>query len=266
MSLVHIQSKEYFQAKGASNSALNALSKCPAALFVKKEDTKAMAFGRAVHCYVIEGDSAFAEAFAVAPVYKRTNAGKALRAEFEAMNDGKEIITSEDMSTIIGIRASVMAHPVAAALLKCGSSEVSAFFKLKSAEGVEVECKSRFDFLPLNMPVIVDLKTTEDASPEGFRRSVVNYGYHQQAAFYLDGINAADSGAEPYDSFAFIAVEKKEPYRCEVYTLSPEFIERGRSRYKRLLDEYAKIKSTGIAPAYLSAEVIELDAPGWLID
>ena len=49
--------------------------------------------------------------------------------------------------------------------------------------------KVRPDGLCKNYPVIVDLKTTADASYSGFQRSVERFGYHVSAAMYMEGVN-----------------------------------------------------------------------------
>lgn len=56
---------------------------------------------------------------------------------------------------------------------------------------------------------IIELKTTANASPAAFARSVINYGYHYQAAGYrlLTGIN----------DYIWIAQEKTPPYLLAIY-------------------------------------------------
>ena len=61
-------------------------------------------------------------------------------------------------------------------------------------------------------------------------RSSYKYGYHRQAAFYMDGFNA--------DEFWFAVVEKEAPYRTGLYQASEEFINNGRREIGELLDRY----------------------------
>ena len=93
-----------------------------------------------------------------------------------------------------------------------------------------VRCKGKVDIL--NGNTIVDIKTTQDASFEAFRRSAYKYGYNRQAAFYLDGFGAKE--------FVFIVIEKKAPYNIGVYHCSDDFIESGRDEYSSLLMDYKK--------------------------
>ena len=92
-----------------------------------------------------------------------------------------------------------------------------------------VMCKARIDRTRLDASKIVDLKTTDNASKRKFLRSIIDYGYHRQAAFYLDG-----SGAK---RFTIIAVESSPPHGVAVYDLSDEFIELGRRAYKFALKQ-----------------------------
>ena len=90
-------------------------------------------------------------------------------------------------------------------------------------------CRCRPDFWRED-DIIVDVKTTEDASPEEFSRSLAKWRYHVQAPFYMDGIELA-TGRRP-KGFVFLVVEKKPPYAVAAYTLDPESIELGRSEYR----------------------------------
>ena len=77
---------------------------------------------------------------------------------------------------------------------------------------------------------IIDIKTTSDKSLSSFKSSAYKYGYHRQAAFYLDGFQAKE--------FIFVVIEKKAPYNVGVYIAGEDFINRGRSEYFELLTIY----------------------------
>jgi hypothetical protein len=96
----------------------------------------------------------------------------------------------------------------------------------REAEGVEMSllwtdpdtgarCKARIDLI--DGRTAVDIKTTQDASPDGFRRSVEKYAYDFQAAWYLRGLNAV--GVE-VDRFVFAAVETREPHAAGLYDIN----------------------------------------------
>lgn len=126
-------------------------------------------------------------------------------------------------------------------------------------ERSSVWCKALIDgYLPGRW--IVDIKTTRDASPLGFQRSIVRYGYHIQAAFYQHAIDAVTGdGLLP---FYIIALETSDPPQLAVYHMSDEAIDIGRQEYHRLLGEYAACKRHDIWPSY-ATDIQEIGLPPW---
>ena len=251
---------EYHALEGyVSNSYLSRLDACPAAGKVKQEETDAMTFGRAFHCFVLDGMTVFSRDVAVLPPMNlRKNDGKAEYAAFCDVHQGKAIITEADLSTIVEMDKSVKAHPLARNLIGTGTNEVSIFWE-DSFSGLP--CKARPD-KDAGQSTLVDLKKTRDASLRGFQRSILSFGYHRQAAFYLDGMTAVTG--EDHNIFAFIAVEDKPPYRTEVYTLSQEFIEFGRVDYRRLITLENSCRARNEWPNYTNPGAIEIELPGYI--
>jgi len=70
-------------------------------------------------------------------------------------------------------------------------------------------------------PVIVDLKSTRNASLEEFQRDIGNRRYHFQAATYVRG---ARSLGWPRPKWMFVCVENEEPFGVATYELKPETI------------------------------------------
>jgi exodeoxyribonuclease VIII len=111
-------------------------------------------------------------------------------------------------------------------------------------EGAEVEAsyywrdpgsnlllKARPDLVNKKKRILLDFKTTTDASFNSFRRSIANFSYDIQSAFYLDGVNAA-LGTD-FNRFIFVAVEKQAPYEIALYELDEASIDVGRDLYKQ---------------------------------
>ncbi len=245
-----------------SKSYLKRLDKCPAAAKVPQEDTPAMAFGRASHVFLLEGEDAFVKECAVIPagIDRRTKAGKEDWAHFEVMNQGKTIITAEELRKIIEMRQALLKHPFAPKLLADGVSEQTVIWM---DQDTEIACKCRPDRIPSgNKGVLVDLKTCSCAGEYEFCRDVVKYGYDLQAAFYLDGIREATGTY--FDAFCFIALSKEPPYQTEVYILDGEFIQYGRDEYRRLLRIEAGCRKAGLYPNYVNAGLSTLYKPNYL--
>ncbi|MEI6730648.1 MAG: PD-(D/E)XK nuclease-like domain-containing protein, partial [Pseudomonadota bacterium] len=100
----------------------------------------------------------------------------------------------------------------------------------------------------------------EDASPEAFEKSIWNYGYHKQAAFYSDGFDEV-YGKKP-EAFIFIAVEKKPPYAVSVGMLPSDYIEFGRRANAENLRTYADCLKTNEWSGY-DDEIRIFNPPAW---
>lgn len=74
--------------------------------------------------------------------------------------------------------------------------------------------------------MIVDIKTTRDATEEGFARQALSLGYHIQAHSYWQAIELLTG--RPPDIYAIICVHNAWPYEVAVYLLSADWIELGR--------------------------------------
>lgn len=255
-----IPNKEYHSMEGyVSNSYLSRLDKCPAAAKVEQAETPAMTFGAALHCLLLEGDEAFLREYIVPPKLDlRTNAGKQMAADIKAA--GLVLITEPDFECMKGIVISVMTHPVAGVMMKEGKSEQSVFW---TDPETGLPCKCRPDRIPDgDKGVVVDIKTTTDASYRAFSNDVIRRGYHRQASFYLNGYNAA-SGMTA-DAFVFIVCEKEPPFRVEVYAMSTDFVEYGKAEVRRLLLIEKACREGNYWPHYVTSDIRELYVPGWV--
>lgn len=179
-------------------------------------------------------------------------------AEWTENNPGRIVLTPETWDQLHAMANAVHSHPAAGALLTgCpGEAEKSVYWN-DAITGVL--CRCRPDWWR-DDNVIVDLKTTEDASPEGFAKSMANYRYDVQAAYYLDGVQQA-TGKRP-KAFVFIAVEKKPPYGVGVYVLDSDSLELGRAQYQNDLRIYAECVRTGEWPGY-GDKIQTISLPAW---
>lgn len=79
-----------------------------------------------------------------------------------------------------------------------------------------LKCKTRPDVIMLSKNVIVDIKTTKDASPDKFAKDAANYDYPIQAAMQIRGV--METGLMPtVDAYYWLAVEKDEPFNAQIY-------------------------------------------------
>jgi hypothetical protein len=211
------------------------------------DQTEAQALGHAAHVAVLEPER-FAREYVAAPKFdKRTTEGKRGWAAFQAEHEGFAVIPQEEHDVCIALRASVWAHPTASELLKgAGLNEASALW----VDGdTGLTAKARIDRLTAlaGWPVVVDLKTTRNASRGAFSRDVHTFAYHQQAGMYLDGLQVL----APHErKFVFIAIEKDPPYAVAVYELEEDALQLGRDEYQKHMAAYAECLNTNRWPSY----------------
>jgi hypothetical protein len=209
--------------------------------------TAAMRLGSLVHCAVLEPDE-LAKRYAVC-LPRNTKAGKEMAAEMEA--SGIEAVTATDMEQAMAMAFAVRQHPYAAALLSHGKAEQSFWFD-DAQSGLR--CKCRPDWF--DGSTVVDLKTTTDASPAAFARSVASFRYHVQASHYLAGTFA--------ERFLFIAVEKTYPFCVAVYELDAEAMKAGETLRRQNLQTIADCRAIDEWPGYSTiCETLRL--PSWAL-
>ena len=216
-------------------------------------------FGTVFHASALPGENVDQIAVRMPEGLKKTTKeGKA----FVSDNEGKIIVNTADAFAIDQMMLSMLEHPFAAGLIKgdlSGKSEQS-FFAVDAETALEVKCRP--DFVLDDYSLIIDLKTTLDASPKGFQRSLTNYRYFVQAAWYLDVVEM-ETGRRP-EAFVFVAVEKQRPFNVGVYCADEQMIQVGKQHAREDLINIAKWKKAGVYPGYSDrAEMISL--PKWML-
>jgi exodeoxyribonuclease VIII len=211
------------------------------------EPTAAMKLGSLAHCAILEPDELLNRYGICAP--RNTKAGKEQAAAMEA--EGIEVVTSSDMALAMGMSAAVQAHPAAAALLQQGKAEQS-FWWDDLPTGMRCKCRPDWYY----GSTVVDIKTTTDASPQAFARSVATFGYHIQAAHYLAGLHGAER-------FVFVAVEKTYPHAVAVYELDSEALALGRTMRDNGMDVIAGCHAAGVWPGYGDTVIQTISLPKW---
>lgn len=202
---------------------------------------------------------------------------KDVKAEWMANNGHRTVLEPEEWDQLHAMRDAVLAHPAARALLTNvpGKAEQSVYW----VDQVTGElCRCRPDFWRAD-GIVVDVKTTEDASPEAFSKSLGGWRYHVQHPFYLDGVNAAlKQGKKPKwlkadqcRGFAFLAVEKTacvvngQAKGVAVYVLDDVAVDLGRAEYQQDLAKYAQCRATGTWPGYGDG-VETISVPQYLVN
>lgn len=250
---------EYHAEEAMSSGGIRKILQSPAHFRLMRtqpaEPTAAMQFGTVVHAGILEPDTLDTIACVAPDVDRRTKAGKEEWAQFCAESAGRIILSADDMQRARVCISAVRAHPAAAKLLDGGHRELSLFWH----DGeYGVPCKARFD--AYNRRIIVDVKTTTDASPDAFARTIASFKYHVQAAHYVSGAEHVLN--ESPDAFVFIAVESEPPHAVACYALPANAILAGRHLANIGLERYRDALLAGVWPGYAdTVEMIEL--PRW---
>lgn len=187
--------------------------------------------------------------------------------EFEKENEGKTLIKGDILEEGKHMASAVIDHPIASRVLTGGEAEFS-YFSLDEKTGLEKKCRPDYK----NGGALIDLKTTNDASYEGFSKQIGNLGYLIQAAYYLDVHNEATG--ENLKDFFLVAVENKAPYAVAVYKLDEFQLESGRAQYRRALNNYAEylklVEMEGKEQANILCgyplDITTIQVPIWFLD
>lgn len=249
---------EYRKANGVSKSDLDLISRSISHWKNKQvEQTRAMILGSMFHDSILLPET-FESTYIIEPkINKRTKEGKAEYEAFLQENSQKVVVSDDEMNQVVGMRDKVLAHSVVKKILNGAIFEQSCFSRDMETD---IDIKCRPDILRLEDCIIADLKTTQNASPLEFGKSIANYFYDKQAAFYCDILSKITE--KPFTTFIFIAVEKNPPYEVAIYDASEAMIQIGRDLYRRDLNKL-KAWIDGKESEGYPTHIKNIDLPNW---
>ena len=256
--VVHdLSAAEYHASPALGSSTVRVLlSTTPAHALHKLQNAKqseAMALGTAVHCSVLTPQLYSAE-IAIAPECdRRTKDGKDTYAKFLDSVGSRTVITLKQQQTVDKVWGAINACRTAKALLeRCRQRELSLFHLDNCATKARLDAYGR--------GIVLDIKTTQDASRVGFERSISQYGYGIQAAHYLRVIEGVGL---PFTDFIFIVVETEPPYGVAVYAMEEEVIALYEPQVERAISDWTVCQETQSFRAYPD-EIQKVGVPRWL--
>jgi exodeoxyribonuclease VIII len=265
MSIIHDMPAEQYHATDAvSNGMLTAMAESPYHCWAKFHNpnrpqsgpTPAMKAGTLLHTALLEPWNMGGYVVRPDDVDPRTKAGK----EWAAMHAGLGIITAEQHDTVKQQIKAIHAVPTLHELLcTAGAVAESSVFWVDAATGLN--CRARPDLMVTNgrRVTVLDVKSTADASPDGFGKSTAKFGYHRQAAHYTNGIEAQGLTV---DAFVFATVTSSYPFIAVAYVLDAEAAAQGFEEAAELLDLYGTCKAANNWPAY-GQGLQPLSLPKW---
>jgi hypothetical protein len=260
---------DYYQIKALSHSMLSCLAQSPMECKMRyvddppslpPKDSAAFAMGHAVHCLALEPER-FDERFAVAPkVDRRTKLGKACAEAFDFAQKDKTILFEQDYADAVACVQALNNHPEFATIMaQPRRVEVPFEFDLFGHR-----FKAKPDCIIDSMKLILDIKTTDDASPDRWKWSAVDYGYHRQAWIYQRALGQATGESH---RFIFAVVEKPKPSTrgipptVALYELDDETIEMGEQDVYALVADFEHRQHIGWWQQYYSSGIVPLRLP-----
>ena len=216
----------------------------------------AFELGHAVHALIL---GAGADLHVVKADSWRSKAARAERAE--ALKAGSTPLLEAEYSQVLDMRDALAAHPIAGPLFAREDRvcETSLYW---DDPDTGVACRARPDWWSADRRLIVDLKTTSrSAAPTEFGRTAAVLGYHLQAAWYLQGVQAI-VGVEA--AFVHVVQETAPPHLVSVVQLDAEALQVGAEQAHRARSLYARCQETGRWPGY-PPTVHSVHLPGWYL-
>lgn len=216
-------------------------------------------YGTAAHSIVLEGDET--NLVVVDADSWRTKLAQEQRDSARA--DGKTPLLVADYHQVRAMADAIRQHPIASALLDPtrGKAEQSGFWQ---DERTGIWRRLRTDWLPDHTGsgrlLVPDYKTAASAEKREFGAAAMRLGYHQQDAWYTEGLRAL--GVADDIAFLFIVQEKTAPYIVNVIELPQHAKHMGAERNNRAIDTYIECTTTGRWPGY-SDDVELAYIPRW---
>lgn len=233
---------------------------CPAAFrWGEEKPTTAMQRGTAAHTVLLGSGPEL-----VVCDFPDWRKGDAQRQRDAALARGAIPLLPHQREAIDAMTAALERHESARQLFKPGSgqAEQSAFWR-DDEFGIWRRC--RFDFLPYGTGgtlYIPDYKTTDSAAEEAMAKSMANYGYHLQAAYYRDAARYFRPGVEV--KFILVAQETKAPYLVETYEVHPDAMAEGAWWNRVAMEIFRDCMESGSWPGYNPEQTVTLlDLPRW---
>jgi len=241
-----ISNADYHNSSAISRSSLMLMLK--SAYHYKNKDmvefkeSKSMRIGSMVHTLMME-PHLFDDEYVIQPEFnKRTKAGKEDFALWSETVKGKVISTIEEMETVRLMHSSLNGNKQIAQLFKDADIEKSIFW-----QDIEtgLALKARPDAWKGNL--VIDLKTTKDASMRKFMYSCIDYGYFLQAAMIRESLRSIGQELEQY---VIVCVENTAPYAHAIYVVDEVAMDWGYNQFRYCLNKLSDCMMAGVWPSY----------------
>lgn len=250
----------YHASVGISKSGLDLVARSPAHYRYGPPRTasRTMELGSAMHSALLEPDLFARE-------YVNSGAADRRASEYKqavkSIGDTGRVLTQSEHDQIAGAVAALWAQEGPRLLLNSATHRELSVYATDPETGVSV--RVRPDIVCQRSGVMADLKSTQDARAPAFERSIMNYRYHVQAAFYMDVWEWATG--DRINEFLILAVESAPPHAAKIYRVDDTAIAEGRRCYREALNAYADCLIRDEWPGYENDAPELIGLPDWLV-
>lgn len=252
----------YHSLPGVSKSSLDRIDRSPAhyRYAPTTESTRAMEMGTAIHAALLEPDLFRSEYLVLEGVTSR------VRSEYKQAvkhRPASTTLTETEGAKILGMQQAAYDDPHASKYL-----QAMRYTELSGVTGdpdkPDEWRRIRIDgfILSGDKYIALDVKKTQDARQDAFMRSLTNYRYHVQSAFYSDVF--LEIVGEPLRAFVFLAIEEEPPHGCKLYVIEDEALKIGLAEARQGYSTYIDCLRSDHWPAYDSAPTT-ITLTGWAL-
>lgn len=129
----------------------------------------------------------------------------------------------------------------------------------------DVFCRARYDVLVTDADKCADIwdwKSTKDISDRGIEKTIANYRYDIQAAFYMRGLESL--GFNPHQlSFVFVFFETVAPFTVRRVVLSGEYLTQAKKEVSQAIAMWQECQKTHAYPV-TPADTMTVEIPHYL--
>lgn len=269
--MLTLTNTEYHAHPAIGASGLRLINQAPAKYYAAYldpnrkplEPTPAMLKGTMIHTACLE-PHLFDEQYVTVPddIDRRTKEGKELYGSIEA--SGKQAIKPDDSALSKTLADAFNFHPFIIPTRHINATVHIEKSFITDINGVQVKIRPDVFIEPCKTypnGLIIDLKTTSDASSYGWSKSIVNYEYYLQSALYANVLFHI-AGTHALPDFYWFAQETEAPYLNKPYRATDMIQQYGWDECLRLLDVYLECKQSGVWPGYGEDEE-DAELPVW---
>jgi hypothetical protein len=149
--------------------------------------------------------------------------------------------------TAEAMRRALEAHELGNFLARPGEPEVTGLWQEDTPAG-PIWCRKRVDWLCHDLPVLIDLKTTEgSADPDAWSRGAIREGLPLRVTHYLRGARALGIARPRY---IIVVLERDPPFGVSVLELSASLLAMGEEQHEYARNMFAACLRDGEWPCY----------------